>query len=188
VSAPAYLPDGVRRCESCGHKIVHARVAGGAVVAYDLAQHVYWLVWYQDGGRGELSLEPMRLSLEGGLTGLGPGVPHVRTCVDPRIPAADRAAFTREVVQFQTVGPAVQACRCGARIVFGRTRAGASMPLDVDTRVDWIQREDRELVAAAMPFDLAGGRSGLGAAVSHFRTCPKASEFVRQRPYASRGR
>jgi len=187
VSEPGYLPHGVRRCERCQQKILHARFHGEAI-AYDLGALIYWV---REVTPGDCLAERMKLSLVPGLNGLGPAVPHVRTCADPRVPALDRASAAR-AVPAKTVGPGELVCRCGARMIFGTSRAGAKIPLDVESRVDWIREHEidglKVLVAEPMPFDLAGGRGGLGPAVSHFRTCPKAGEFSRGQPYTGAAR
>ena len=187
MSDSPYVPRGVRRCERCRGKILHALVRGESL-EYDLGSVVYWLSEVPPGG---LYAERIELSLVAGPNGLGPAVPHVRTCPDRRIPALDRAAAAR-VVPASRVGPREQLCRCGARFIFAESRAGAKIPLDVESRVDWVREVELDgmqvLVAEPMPFDLAGGRSGLGAAISHFRSCPNAVEFSRGQPYTGAAR
>jgi hypothetical protein len=82
-------------------------------------------------------------------------------------------------------------CRsCEAPIRWARTAAGKAMPLDVEPSADgnvqlgWVGGEEIAIVLGS-PADRAGAQvDGIDLFVSHFATCPNASQHRRDRSAA----
>lgn len=75
-------------------------------------------------------------------------------------------------------------CRgCGAPMFFARTGTGSKIPLDVEPSSDGeyaLEGDDTNPLAYKLPNDTAATYTG-EKYVSHFKTCPKASSFGKNR-------
>jgi hypothetical protein len=69
-------------------------------------------------------------------------------------------------------------CKCGVTIVWAVTESGARVPLDVRPHVYEVERTGVGPVARKMDSFKPGERNGY--AISHFATCPFASEFSKK--------
>ena len=76
-------------------------------------------------------------------------------------------------------------CRgCGAPMFFARTGTGSKIPLDVEPSSDGQYRLEGD-DTTPLAFKIPNGEEYTGERfVSHFKTCPKASSFGKNRPRA----